>query len=55
MDDRDYFFVLWCVAGLTVLSLLHSWIDRKELDLIIDLRTDVDWLKDNTVAIEARA
>lgn len=53
MEDREFLFFAGCVIALSGLHMLHTWMIGKQLDLIADLRSDVDWLKDNTVATEA--
>jgi hypothetical protein len=56
MEDREFLFLCCAILGLCGLSMLHSRIERMELDLITGLREDVNWLKDNTVATtETRA
>ena len=50
MSDRDFYWVAGCVIALCGLHMLHTWMIGKQLDLIVDLRADVDWLKENTVA-----
>ena len=49
-DDDPFVFVAVAILGLCGLHLLHTWMIGKQLDLIVDLRADVDWLKENTVA-----
>lgn len=54
MADREFYFVAGAILGLCGLHMLHTWMIGRQTDAIGDLRTDVDWLKDNTVATEAR-
>lgn len=54
MEDREFIFFACCVIGLAGLHMLHTWMIGQHTDTIISLREDVNWLKDNTVATEAR-
>lgn len=52
MDERDFWGIVGCVLGLTLVSLLHARLIAILADDARDLRADVSWLKDNTVAHE---
>ena len=54
MSDHDFYWVAGCVIALCGLSVLHTWMIGRHTDTITGLREDVNWLKDNTVATEAR-
>ena len=54
MNDRDFWYLGALIGMLSLASILHSKVLGKMIDDVRDLRTDIDWLKDNTVATEAR-
>ena len=55
MKDDEFLFFAAAILALCGLHMLHTWMIGKQMDAVTDLRADVNWLKDNTVATEARA
>jgi hypothetical protein len=55
MDNRDWWMLYGLIAGLSLCSILHSRVISKMIDDMRDLRADVNWLKDNTIAHETEA
>jgi hypothetical protein len=55
MDERDFWGIVCCILGLTAVSLLHARLIAIMADDAAELRADVGWLKDNTVAHETEA
>ena len=55
MDERDFWLLLACLTGLTAITALHSKMIGMIAGHQADLRSDVNWLKDNTVAHETEA
>jgi hypothetical protein len=55
VKDEELVYFTFAVIALCGLSILHSWMIGRILDHASDLRADVDWLKDNTVANDAGA
>jgi hypothetical protein len=55
MDERDFWGIVGCILGLTLVSLLHARLIAIMADQAAETRADVDWLKDNTVAHETEA
>jgi hypothetical protein len=52
MDERDFWGIVGCVLGLTAVTLLYARLIAILADDARNLRADIDWLKDNTVAHE---
>lgn len=55
MDDRDAWGIFLCLLALAGVSVLHSRLIAVQADTVAEVRADVDWLKDNTVAHETEA
>jgi hypothetical protein len=56
MEDRDFWYLAALIGALSLASILHSKVLSRMIDDTRDLRADVNWLKDNTVATtETRA
>jgi hypothetical protein len=55
MDERDFWALAAMVGVLAAISIMHSKVLGKMIDDTRDLRADVNWLKDNTVAHETEA
>jgi hypothetical protein len=55
MEDRDFWMLYACFAGVGVCVLLHGKLISMIADQVTDLRTDVEFLKDHTVARETEA
>jgi hypothetical protein len=55
MDERDFWGIVGCILGLTAVGLLHARLIAILADDAAELRADVSWLKDNTVAHETEA
>jgi hypothetical protein len=55
MDNRDWWMLYGLIVGLSLCSILHSRVIGKMIDDMRDLRADVNWLKDNTIAHETEA
>jgi hypothetical protein len=50
VKDEELAYFTFAVIALCGLSILHSWMIGRIIDHASDLRADVDWLKENTVA-----
>jgi hypothetical protein len=54
MEDREFIFFAGAVIVLAGMHMLHTWMISRTVDVVADLQADVRYLKDNTVATEAR-
>jgi hypothetical protein len=54
-DDREFYSLTAILALLAVIGILQSKIIRRHEETIADLRCDVEFLKDHTIARETEA
>jgi hypothetical protein len=55
VEDRDYYELAAMICALAVIGMLHAKLIARNERQIADVRTDVEFLKDHTVARETEA
>lgn len=55
MDNTEFYALAFAVGVLAAISIMYTKLFKSTAEAIVQLRTDVEFLKDHTVARETEA